>query len=62
MSTYDTSNIGHNKGAINVPGGLVGGPRADQDQIRVVKPHQVHSLWGFFVHEKLISGKRESVS
>ena len=45
-----------------VPGGLVGGPRAYQDQCRGFKPHRVHALWGFFLHKKLKSGKRESVS
>ena len=45
-----------------VPGGLVGGPRAYQDQFRGFKSHRVHARRDFFLHTKLISGKRESVS
>ena len=39
----------HNSG---VPGGLVGGPRAYQDQFRGFKSHRVHSR-GFFLHKKI---------
>ena len=45
-----------------VPGGLVGGPRAYQDQIRGFKSHRVHARSDFFLHKTMISGKRESVS
>jgi len=45
-----------------VPGGLVGGPRACQDQFREFESHRVHAHRDFFLHKKLISGKRESVS
>ena len=34
-----------------VPGGLVGGPRAYQDQFRGFKSHRVHARKGFFLHE-----------
>ena len=46
-----------------VPGGLVGGPRAYQDQLRGFKSHRVHAR-GFFLQKKMTinSGKRESVS
>ena len=46
-----------------VPGGLVGGPRAYQDQFRGFKSHRVHARGrDFFLRKKMISGKRESVS
>ena len=45
-----------------VPVGLVGGPRAYQDQFCGFKYHRVHARKDFFLHKKLISGKRESVS
>ena len=34
-----------------VPGGLVGGPRAYQDQFRGFKSHRVHARKGFFLYE-----------
>ena len=46
----------------SVPGGLVGGPRAFQDQNSGCKPHRVHARRGIFLLQKMISGKRESVS
>ena len=50
-----------------VPGGLVGGPRAYQDQFRGFTSHRVHMLAGTFSCMKKLtininSGKRESVS
>ena len=46
-----------------VPGGLVGGPRAYQDQFPGFKSHRVHKLVGAFSFiKKMISGKRKSVS
>ena len=42
--------------------GVVGGPRAYQDQFRGFKSHRVHARRDFFLHKKMISGKRESVS
>ena len=45
-----------------VPGGLVGGPRAYQDQFREFKSHRVNARRDFLLQTKLISGKRESVS
>ena len=47
-----------------VPGGLVGGPRAYQDQFRGFKSHRVHAriVRAFSCRKKMISGKRESVS
>ena len=47
-----------------VPGRLVGGPRAYQDQYcGGVKSHRVHARRDFFLRKKkMISGKRESVS
>ena len=45
-----------------VPGGLVGGPLAYQDQYRGFKSHRVHARRDFFLHKKMTSGKRESVS
>ena len=33
-----------------VPGGLVGGPRAYQDQFRGFKSHRVHARRDFFLH------------
>ena len=36
-----------------VPGGLVGGPRAYQDQFRGFKSHRVHARRGFFLHKKM---------
>ena len=47
---------------IGVPGGLVGGPRAYQDQFRGFKSHRVYARRGFFFIRKLNSGKHESVS
>ena len=47
---------------IGLPGGLIGGPRAYQDQFRRFKSHRVHAGRGVFLHKKMISGKRESVS
>ena len=36
-----------------VPSGLVGGPRAYQDQFRESKSHRVHARKkGFFLHER----------
>ena len=35
-----------------VPGGLVGGPRAYQDQFRGFKSHRVHARNDFFLHER----------
>ena len=46
-------------GVAGVPGGLVGGP---QDQFHGFKSHRVHARRHFFLHKKLISGKRESAS
>ena len=37
---------------IGVPSGLVGGPRAHQDQFRGFKSHRVHARRDFFLHEK----------
>ena len=45
-----------------VLGGLVGGPRAYQDQFRGHKSHRVHARRDFFLYEQMISGKREKVS
>ena len=45
-----------------VPGGLVDGPRAYEDQFRGLKSHRVHARGLFLQKNKLISGKRESVS
>ena len=48
---------------IGVPGGLVGYPRAYQNQLRDFNSHRVHILAGFFsCIKKLNSAKRESVS
>ena len=38
-------------GRAGVPGGLVGGPRAYQDQFRGFKSHRVHAR-GFFLQKK----------
>ena len=38
--------------SIGVPGGLVGGPRAYQDQVRGFKSHRVHARKGFFLHAR----------
>ena len=40
----------------------VGEPRAYQDQFRGFKSHRMHARRDFFLHKKMISGKRESVS
>ena len=45
-----------------IPGGLVSGPRAYQDQFHGFKSHRVHPRRVFFLHRKTVSGKRESVS
>ena len=45
-----------------VPGGLVGVPRAYQDQFCGFKSRRVHARRGFFCFSKLFSGKHESVS
>ena len=37
-----------------VPGSLVGGPRAYQDQFRGVKSHRVHARRDFFLHKKRV--------
>ena len=44
------------------PGGLVGGPRAYRDQFRGFEYPRVHTRRDFFLHKKIINGKRESVS
>ena len=54
--------LGSVRAQTGVPGGLVGGPRAYQDQLRGFKSHRVHARRDFFFHKKVISGKRESVS
>ena len=36
-----------------VPGGLVGGPRAYQDQFRGFKSHRVHARRDFFLHKEI---------
>ena len=46
----------------DVSGGLVGYPRAYQNQFRGFNSHRAHILVGTFSRIKLISGKRESVS
>ena len=55
ISSVSGSNVG-------VPGGLVGGPRAHQNQFRGFKSHRVHARRVFSCMKKMISGKRESVS
>ena len=46
-----------------VPGGLVGGPRAYQDQFRGFKSHGVHARRDFSLLKQIdYSGKRENVS
>ena len=45
-----------------VPGGLVGGQRAYQDQFRGFKSRRVHTRRDFFLHKTVISAKLESVS
>ena len=66
-SSINPSRIGlrDSRGVLFVPGapgGLVGGPRAYQDQLCGFKPHRTHGRRDFFWHKTLISGKRESVS
>ena len=43
---------------VGVPGGLVGGSRAYQDQFRGFKSHRVHARKDFSCINKTISGKR----
>ena len=45
----------------NVPGGLVGGPRAYQYQFRGFEAHRVHARRDFFLHKKLLQAVAESV-
>ena len=47
---------------VGVPGGLVGGPRAYEDQFRGFKSHRVNARGFFLQKKKMISGKRESAS
>ena len=45
-----------------VSGGLAGGPCVHQDQFRGFESYRVHSRRDFLLHEKMTSGKHESVS
>ena len=47
------STVNRTYGAAGVLGGLVGGPRAYQDQFRGFKSHRVHARRDFFLHEEI---------